>query len=128
MMTAAEAAEVDAFFRASTAWAIATASAWRPGPTWDEKNRARKVALRNAASAKRHAAKLKRTPPWADQKAVRAVYERARALTVSTGEPHHVDHIFPLQGELVSGLHVADNLQVLPGVDNMRKNNRYEVA
>jgi len=40
----------------------------------------------------------------------------------------HVDHIIPLQGKTVSGFHTPQNLRVIPGVDNLRKNNRYEVT
>jgi hypothetical protein len=77
--------------------------------------------------AKRRAAKLRRTPPWADMEAIKAVYEEARRLTRETGIDHHVDHEIPLQGELVSGLHVHNNLQILTGSENSRKKNRFEV-
>lgn len=79
----------------------------------------------NAHTAKRRAAKLKRTPPWADMKAIEAVYEEARALQESTGTPYHVDHIYPLQGETVSGLHVDYNLRAVPAKVNMSKGNRF---
>jgi hypothetical protein len=78
-------------------------------------------------AAKRRSARLRRTPPWANMEAIQAIYARARELTVSTGIEHHVDHRYPLQGELVSGLHVAENLQVLTGSENSRKRNRFEV-
>lgn len=75
---------------------------------------------------KRRAAKLNRTPPWSDLDAMRAIYEQARRLTVETGIQHHVDHVIPLQGKRVSGLHVPGNLQILTGSENSKKRNRYE--
>lgn len=68
-----------------------------------------------------------RMAPWADGRTIRAMYAEARRLTRETGSPHHVDHVIPLQGEFVSGLHVENNLQILPGVENIRKKNRFEV-
>lgn len=75
----------------------------------------------------RKAAKLKATPPWLDAAhlaEIAAVYEKARLLTLA-GEPHHVDHIFPLQGKNFTGLHVPWNLQVLPAAENIAKCNRF---
>jgi hypothetical protein len=86
----------------------------------------KRAALVRHHSAKRRAAKLCRTPPWADMEAIRAVYVEARALTVATGIEHHVDHEIPLQGRLVSGLHVPANLRILTGVENSRKRNKFE--
>jgi hypothetical protein len=77
-------------------------------------------------AAKRRAAKLRRTPGWADMDAIKAIYQRARALTVRTGVEHHVDHDLPLQGRLVSGLHVHQNLQIITGRENSRKRNRFD--
>jgi len=89
----------------------------------DELKRSNKAA----GVAKRRAAKLRRTPPWADHRAIRRVYEEARRLTNETGIPHHVDHVTPLCGRAVSGLHVETNLQIIPGSENCRKHNRFEV-
>jgi hypothetical protein len=86
-------------------------------------------ALGNAKSASRRAAKLQRTPQWltAEHKAdIRRIYRAAADLTAATGESYHVDHIVPLQGENVSGLHVPWNLQVLRAIDNLKKSNRHE--
>ena len=71
-----------------------------------------------------------RTPKWLsdfDRLKIKCYYSVAAMLTSNNEEPWHVDHVVPLQGELVSGLHVANNLQILRGVDNIRKKNKFEV-
>lgn len=68
-----------------------------------------------------------RMAPWADPKAIRALHHEARRLAAETGMPHHVDHVIPLQGDFVSGLHVETNMQILTGSENSRKCNRFEV-
>lgn len=80
-----------------------------------------------ARTAKRRARKLQRTPKWLTQKdfvLIESFYEEARRLTTETGIMHHVDHIVPLKGDMVSGLHCPDNLQVLTYLDNIRKSNK----
>ena len=74
-----------------------------------------------ALQAKRNSAKKHRTPAWANMDSIRAVYKKASEMM---GD-YHVDHIIPLQGRLVSGLHIASNLQVIPALDNISKGNRY---
>ena len=82
----------------------------------------------NATTAKRKAAKIQRTPRWLtndDYRAIRSLYETAAALTKSTGINHQVDHIIPLQGRTVSGLHCPANLQILTQSENCSKHNKF---
>ncbi len=71
--------------------------------------------------AARKARKLQATPPWADMKAIQAVYEQARRVTLETGVLHEVDHVHPLQGKTLCGLHVHWNLQILTRTENRKK-------
>lgn len=74
---------------------------------------------------KRKLQMLKRVPVWADLNAIREVYRQRREISELTGIPHSVDHIIPIQGRLVSGLHVHTNLRVIPTIENLSKNNRF---
>jgi len=89
---------------------------------WRLKNPARV----RANKAQRRAAQLQRTVSWSNKKLIEQVYKQARALTVETGELYHVDHIIPLKGKLVSGLHVETNLQAIPAKDNLSKSNKFQ--
>ena len=91
---------------------------------WKQENK----DLVNASTYKRRTAKLNRMPKWIDKEhmwLIKEVYKLAVIRTKQFGFPWHVDHIVPLQGELVSGLHVVENLQVIPGIENIKKANRY---
>ncbi len=75
---------------------------------------------------KRRLAERQAMPVWADRVRIRAIYQRCRALAEKTGQEWHVDHIVPLRGKTVCGLHVAENLQILPALANTRKSNKFE--
>lgn len=80
-----------------------------------------------ALNAKRRAAQLQRTPAWLtkhDYKVMEAKYAMSLWLSEVVGQQYHVDHIIPLQGKNVSGLHVPDNLRIIPAKENMKKGNR----
>ena len=68
---------------------------------------------------------VRRTPAWADVAAIHSIYRECERLTRETGVLHHVDHIVPLQGRRVSGLHVEANLQILTAAENTAKGNRW---
>lgn len=76
--------------------------------------------LMNAQRAKRLTRKMSATPAWADQSAIKKIYVEAASVGA------HVDHIIPLQGRLVCGLHVENNLQLLSPFENSSKHNNFD--
>lgn len=66
-----------------------------------------------------YARKYNQMPLWADRNKIKEIY-------LNCPEGYHVDHIIPLKGKVVSGLHVPENLQYLPAKENMMKRNKYE--
>lgn len=94
---------------------------------WVDQNRGKKYA----SLAKRHAAKMQRTPPWLSKDDfwfMQEVYDLAVLRSTMTGIKWHVDHIVPLQGGAVSGLHVPWNLRVIPAAENMSKGNKFNAG
>jgi hypothetical protein len=96
-----------------------------------QKKKYRKHAAANIAylNAGRKKATKQRTPEWLtdfDKLKMRCIYSVAAMLTRYNKEPWHVDHIIPLRGNMVSGLHVPSNLQVMRGVENISKKNKFE--
>lgn len=102
---------------------------------WRSKHRASNSAFKkanpgkvNASTVKRRTAKMKRTPAWLtpdDFWMIEQAYEIAALRTKVLGVQFHVDHVLPLQGQYVSGLHVPTNLQVIPWRDNIVKANKF---
>lgn len=109
---------------------------------WSKKNpvkEALKAALRrkrhpgmaSAAAAKRDAAKALRTPKWLtplQYQQINIFYTSAAALTKELAIKMVVDHIVPLRGKNVSGLHVPWNLQVITAKENMSKSNKFDIS
>lgn len=82
----------------------------------------------NAKNAKRRSAKLQAVPPWVDEQAqdeMRIMYAVAQRVSKETGVPHEIDHMVPLKGESVCGLHTPDNLQIRPRAVNRAKHNTF---
>ena len=88
---------------------------------WKQNNK----GLINSYTAKRHAAKMNRTVAWANLEKIKSYYDVCSFFNEVNGYiKYHVDHIIPMQGDTISGLHVENNLQVILAQDNMRKGNR----
>lgn len=80
----------------------------------------------NAFSKKYKISKIHRTPKWLTKEhiiEIKLIYELSKLISNHVGIPHHVDHIVPLRGKNVSGLHVPWNLRVIPAKENMKKHN-----
>lgn len=93
------------------------------------RHRLQNMAADAAKTARRRSAKRDATPSWLTDQHILEIlefYKRAERLTVETGVKYHVDHIVPLRGKLVRGLHVPWNLQVISAADNLRKRNHFE--
>jgi len=109
---------------------------------WIEKNREKHNAkcrkwakvnpgMVNARTARRYATKTCATPKWLNKDQLWMISEAYALATLRTkmlGFAWEVDHIVPLRGKKVMGLHVPWNLQVVPMRENRRKSNSYEVA
>lgn len=67
---------------------------------------------------------LRATPPWADLNAIREFYEDAARLCLETGYAWEVDHLYPLKGKTVCGLHNQFNLRVITKEENRSKGSR----
>jgi hypothetical protein len=68
----------------------------------------------------------KATPSWASLPEIALLKAQAAVKSEKDKVPYHVDHLVPLKGELVCGLHVIDNLAIVLAVDNILKSNNFD--
>lgn len=95
--------------------------------SYTQKYVAKNKGKRNLWTSNYRNAKVSRMPEWLNDGHIAEIegyYEYCSALR-TIGLDFHVDHIVPLRGTSVSGLHVPWNLQVIPGSENMSKGNRF---
>ena len=91
-----------------------------------KENKERLAPLERYRANKRRAMKYNATPSWSQDDKIAVLYEKAKWLESLTGLKYHVDHIIPLQGKNVCGLHVWENLQILEMKLNISKSNKLQ--
>ena len=111
--------------------AVIAAAATRPAAVLREYRNAWKVNNKTQVRADTKARRRKHrnaTPKWLSRKQkseIRQIYQIAITMTQTTGEQYVVDHIVPLRGEEVCGLHVPWNLRVITQEENLKKSNKH---
>ena len=96
--------------------------------SYAEKHRRLYPAFHAARAMRTRAAKARAIPAWANHFFIEEIYDlAARRTAIQCGgiKRWHVDHIVPLQSPLVCGLHVHNNLRVIPATENYKKGNRH---
>lgn len=89
--------------------------------------RARMYRKLHSDTVARHALRKQATPAWHEKEAVQFLYKKRNELSKKWGIKLHVDHVIPLQGENVSGLHCLANLQLMDAKLNMSKGNNFDI-
>lgn len=95
--------------------------------TYQKEYRLNNKHIFKAKEAAYRARKINATPNWLDREMKRDIiniYKYCESIMNFSGVPHSVDHIVPLNGINVSGLHVPWNLQVTTSTYNIKKGNK----
>jgi len=110
---------------------VILSAATRPAHVLREYRNAWKAANKTQVRADTKARRRKHrdaTPVWLSRRQkseIRQLYQIAITMTQTTGEQYVVDHIVPLRGETVCGLHVPWNLRVITQEENLKKSNKH---
>jgi len=119
-------------FMGNRCWQCYLKGARRPPPTAEEmRKKVAEYRKRNPEQFLRYSldrkfAEIQATPKWADLKLMRTFYERAMAMTISTGVKHAVDHVIPLRHPEVCGLNIPLNLEIRTASENGSKGNNFQ--
>ena len=81
-------------------------------------------ACASRRASDRRCLELMATPRWVNRLDLFKIYQECGRMTLITGIPHHVDHVWPLRGKGFNGLHVPWNLQILTAKANRSKQNK----
>lgn len=89
------------------------------GKLWKKNNK----GLCRSYDSTRRSLLLNATPSWSNKSKIADIYKKAREMEIKDSVKYHVDHIIPLNSNLVCGLHTEDNLQILTAKQNLEKSN-----
>ncbi len=109
-----------------TSAARGTSQSARAKAAWKARNPDKVAADARERARLRKLGNPRAIPPWADRAAIRSIYLEAVRTTKRTGVLHVVDHIVPLKGSGVCGLHVENNLQIITKPENDDKWRYYD--
>ena len=132
MQYVAYAARCDQIFDAEDDESYEKLEDFRKSLTWEQHRSIRSghrlycARQKKSTNGRRYDALCNAKMDWGDDDAIAKIYRDRDFLNEKTGEKYHVDHIIPIQGKNVCGLHVEANLRVIPAKDNILKNNYHE--
>ena len=89
--------------------------------TWRKLNPGKLAALSAISRDNRR----KAMPVWADTHAINFIYATKRYMQMETNAEWHVDHVIPVKGKTVCGLHVSNNLRIVTASYNRQKSNKF---
>lgn len=97
----------------------------KQNPDYDRKRYLLKRDYYISKALKRNSGIKQAFPSWANIEKIQEIYKNCKKFSEETGIIYHVDHIIPLNGKLVSGLHVENNLRIITAEENLKKQAKF---